>query len=159
MALFMHPLAADTWGKKERDAIIDVILFGERVTMWKKTREFEAAFAKRIGVKHAVMVNSGSSANLIAVAALEQALKAKGGTLRDKVAVVPAIAWATTYAPLHQYGMRLRVVDVELDTLCVDARKVIEATCSETEIVVAVNILEPVRPRDVARALRRPRDL
>src|SRR3990167_312119 len=141
MTQLTHPLAADTWGKKERDAIIDVILFGERVTMWKKTIEFEAAFAKRLGVKYAVMVNSGSSANLIAVAALEQALQAKGRTLRGKVAVVPAIAWATTYAPLQQHGMRLRVVDVELDTLCVDARKVIEATCPETEIVVAVNIL------------------
>lgn len=135
-----HPLAVDTWGAEERAAVMSV-LDSERVTMWTKTREFEFAFARRLGVEHAVMVNSGSSANLIAVAAMEQALRRQGRTLRGKVAVVPAIAWATTYAPLHQHGMRLRVVDIDIDTLNVDPGVVEAAICPETALVVAANIL------------------
>ncbi len=135
-----HPLAVDTWGAEERAAVVGV-LGSERVTMWNKTLEFEAYFASYLGVEYAVMVNSGSSANLIAVAAMEQALRRQGRTLRGKVAVVPAIAWATTYAPLHQHGMRLRVVDVDIDTLNIDPLAVREAICPETAIVVAANIL------------------
>src|SRR3990167_277626 len=140
MERMSHSLAADTWGAEERAAIISV-LDGERVTMWTRTKAFQETFARPLGVRYAVMVNSGSSANLIAVAALEQAERARGRRRGGRVAVVPAIAWATTYAPLQQHGMRLRVVDVELDTLCVDARKVIEATCPETAVIGAVNIL------------------
>ena len=137
---FAHPLASDTWGAEEHAAAMAVLDSG-RVTMGKRTTELEAAFARRLGVEHAVMVNSGSSANLIAVAALEQALRAKGRTLRGKVAVVPAVAWSTTYAPLHQHGMRLRVVDINLETLCMNTSLAIDACCRDTEILVAANIL------------------
>ena len=137
---FTHPLALDTWGAEERAAVMGV-LDGERVTMWNRTKEFEAAFAGYLGVEHAVMVNSGSSANLIAVAALEQAEQARGRTLSGRVAVVPAVAWSTTYAPLHQHGMRLRVVDIDLDTLCINAAQTMAAASEDTAVIVAANIL------------------
>ena len=62
-------IAADTWGQEERAAIERVIESG-RYTIGPEVEAFEQAFANYHGVKHAIMVNSGSSANLIAVASL-----------------------------------------------------------------------------------------
>ena len=71
-------------------------------------------------MKHAIMVNSGSSANLVSIASLffkKRPLK-KG----DEV-IVPAISWSTTYSPLQQYGLKLKFVDVDFDTLNIDTEK------------------------------------
>ena len=59
------------------------------------------------------MVNSGSSANLLAVAALFY--KKDRPLQRGDEVIVPAISWATTYHPLQQYGLKLKIVDVELE--------------------------------------------
>ena len=64
-----YPLAADTWDEKEYEAI-DRVIKSNRFTMGPEVEKFEEEFAKYFGSKYAVMVNSGSSANLIAVSAL-----------------------------------------------------------------------------------------
>jgi CDP-6-deoxy-D-xylo-4-hexulose-3-dehydrase len=65
---------------------------------------------------------------------------------------VPALSWATTYHPLQQYGLRLRFVDVELDTLNMDVSRLEEALTPRTRMVVAVNILGNPSAVDVMRA-------
>ena len=60
-----YDLASTTWGSEEMDAITRVLAEG-RFTMGEHVRQFEEAFAARFGLRHAVMVNSGSSANLLA---------------------------------------------------------------------------------------------
>src|SRR5262249_16418346 len=77
----------------------------------REVEAFEHEFAAYHGMKHAVMVNSGSSANLIAVACLFH--KSENPLYRNNVAAVPAIAWATTYAPLVQHGLHLLIEDVD----------------------------------------------
>ena len=62
------PTATSTWGPEEREAIEEVLASG-RMTMGEKTEEFEEAYARYIGTKYCVAVNSGSSANLLMVAA------------------------------------------------------------------------------------------
>ena len=85
------------------------------------------------------MTNSGSSANLLAVASL---FHVKDNPLnRGDEVIVPAIAWSTTYAPLHQHGLRFRVVDVELDTLNMDAGQLEAALTPLSRAVVGVSIL------------------
>jgi CDP-6-deoxy-D-xylo-4-hexulose-3-dehydrase len=75
-----------------------------------ETEAFEAEIATYHGRKHAIAINSGSSANLIAVAALLES----GQFTRGEGATVPAIAWTTTYAPLVQLGFApLQIVDVD----------------------------------------------
>ena len=70
MVRFMvYELASTSWGEEELDAIHRVLREG-RFTMGENVRRFEEAFAAKFGMKHAVMVNSGSSANLVGVAAL-----------------------------------------------------------------------------------------
>jgi CDP-4-dehydro-6-deoxyglucose reductase, E1 len=133
-----YELAMPTWGPEERDAILRTLAAG-RTTMGEEVAAFEAAFAVYHGKRYAVMVNSGSSANLIAIASLfyrrERPLQ------RGDEVLVPAISWATTYHPLHQYGLKLRIVDVALDTLNMDVSLLEEARTPRTRAVVAVSIL------------------
>lgn len=144
-----YELASTTWGPEEIDAINRVLADG-RTTMGEHVRRFEQAFAARFGLKHAVMVNSGSSANLVAVAAL---FYKKDEPLRrgDEV-IVPAISWATTFHPLQQYGLKLRFVDVQLDTLNMDVSQLEAALTPRTRMVVAVSILGNPAALDVIRA-------
>lgn len=143
-----YELAASTWGEEERDAILAVLDSG-RFTMGSRVAAFEEAFAGYHGRKYGVMVNSGSSANLVAIAAL---CYKRGRPLRrgDEV-IVPAISWATTYHPLHQYGLKLRFVDVELDTLNMDCRRLEEARTPRTRAIVGVSILGNPAALDVMR--------
>ncbi len=142
-------LAVDTWGDEERAAIARVMDSG-RYTIGAEVAAFEKAFAEYHGCKHAVMVNSGSSANLVAVASL--AHKKDRPLERGDEVIVPAISWATTYHPLQQYGLRLRFVDVELDTLNIDTTRLKDALTPRTKAIVAVSILGNPAALDVIRA-------
>jgi CDP-6-deoxy-D-xylo-4-hexulose-3-dehydrase len=103
----IYDLSASTWGPEEIEAIQRVIQSGQ-FTMGKETAQFEREFADYFGMRHAVMVNSGSSANLIAVAALFY--KREKPLQRGDEAIVPAISWSTTFDPLQQYGLKLRLL-------------------------------------------------
>ncbi len=144
-----YDLASSTWGPEEL-AAIQRLLDSGRFTMGDQVRRFEEAFAAKFGMKHAVMVNSGSSANLVGVAALCHV--AKRPLQRGDDVIVPAISWATTYHPLQQYGLRLRFVDVELDTLNMDVSRLEDALTPRTRMVVAVSILGNPAALDVLRA-------
>ena len=133
-----YDLAADTWGPEEKAAIQNVINSGS-ITMGPKVAEFEVAFAKYFGRRHAVMVNSGSSGNLVGIASLFY--RSENPLKRGDEVIVPAIAWSTTYSPLQQYGLKLRFVDVELDTLNMDVRRLDEALNAKTRMIVGVSIL------------------
>jgi CDP-4-dehydro-6-deoxyglucose reductase, E1 len=142
-----YELAAPTWGDEEIQAINRVVASG-MFTMGRNVLAFEEAFARYFGAKHAVMVNSGSSANLVAVASLF--FKKDRPLRRGDEAIVPAISWATTYHPLQQYG--LRFVDVDLDTLNLDVRQLEKALTPRTRLLVAVSILGNPAALDVMRA-------
>jgi CDP-4-dehydro-6-deoxyglucose reductase, E1 len=96
------PLAASTWDQAEYDAINRVVA-SDMYTMGPEVSSFEREFAARFRSRFAVMVNSGSSANLLMTAALtytsNPSLKIQPG---DEV-IVPAVSWPTTYYPLGQY--------------------------------------------------------
>ncbi|MEM9440719.1 MAG: aminotransferase class I/II-fold pyridoxal phosphate-dependent enzyme, partial [Pseudomonadota bacterium] len=89
-----YSLTASSWGQEELDAITRVVKSGY-FTIGDEVRAFETAFAQHLGKRHAVMVNSGSSANLVSIAALfyRQHAPLRPG---DEV-IVPAISWSTTY--------------------------------------------------------------
>jgi CDP-6-deoxy-D-xylo-4-hexulose-3-dehydrase len=144
-----YDLASSSWGAEELDALRRVIDSG-RFTLGEEVQRFEQMFAAKFGVRHALMVSSGSTANLVGVAALfyrkERPLR------RGDEVIVPAISWATTYYPLQQYGLRLRFVDVELDTLNIDVSRLEQALTPRTRMVVAVSILGNPCALDVLRA-------
>ena len=134
----MLPLATTTWDEAERNTLFDVIESGV-FTMGEKVHAFEDAFALYTGSRYAVMVNSGSSANLLAVAALFYC-KNNGLKPGDEV-IVPAVSWATTYYPLHQYGLKLKFIDVDLNTLNLDLQQLEAAITEKTRAIFAVNLL------------------
>jgi len=142
-------LASSSWGKEETQAIQDVIA-SDRFTMGERVKEFELRFANKMGMKHAVMVSSGSTANLVATAALS--FKKDRPLQRGDEVIVPAISWATTYYPLQQYGLKLRFVDVDLNNLGMDVSKLEQALTPNTRMVVGVSILGNPAALDVMRA-------
>lgn len=145
-----YPLAASTWDSEEIAAGCRVLETG-MTTMGEHVRSFERDFAAKFGARHAIMVNSGSSANLVAIAAL--CFRKERPLQRGDEIIVPAVSWATTYAPLQQYGLKLRFVDVDLDTLNVSAERVAAAITPRTRAVMAVSILGNPAPLDELRAL------
>lgn len=137
---FRFPLATSSWDKKEIDAIYKVIE-SDRYSMGDQVSEFEKQFASYFGAKYAVMANSGSSANLLMIGALaftkDTSLQLAPG---DEV-IVPAVSWSTTYFPLQQYGLHLKFVDIDLDTLNYDLAALKEAVTQKTRAIMLVNLL------------------
>ena len=129
-----YSLSSDTWDKEELQAIQDVIDSG-RYTMGPKVAQFEKEFAEHFGVKYAVMVNSGSSANLLMWSLLVNKDQLHGDV------IVPAVSWSTTYFPLLQNHFMPNFVDVNLDTLNIDVDKIEDAIGPETVAIFAVNLL------------------
>ena len=151
-----YELAVTTWGPEEIDAIQRVIA-SDRFTMGPQVAAFEQAFAAYHGCKYAVMVNSGSSANLLCVAALFY--KKDRPLQRGDEVIVPAISWATTYHPLQQYGLKLKIVDVELDSINMDTSQLAAAMGPRTRAIMGVSILGNPAALDVMRRFADERGL
>lgn len=134
------PLAVDTWDEEEKDAILRVLSSG-RISIGPEVEAFEQEFAAYVGSKYAVMCNSGSSANLLAVAAMHTMDRTPGNF------IVPALGWATTYSPLYQYGYKMKVVDVDR-TLNMSVEALEKAIDHDTKGVMLVHTLGV--PADVA---------
>lgn len=135
---FRFPLASSTWGEEEKNAMLRVIESG-MFTMGEEVAAFEEQFAQYIGSRYCVMVNSGSSANLLMTAALFY--RKENSLQRGDEVIVPAVSWSTTYFPLYQYGLKLKFVDIDLETLNYDLDQ-LEASVSEnTRMIMAVNLL------------------
>ncbi|NDE11990.1 MAG: lipopolysaccharide biosynthesis protein RfbH, partial [Chitinophagia bacterium] len=121
-------------------------------TSGRYTKEFERSLADFVGVRSALFVNSGSSANLCALSGLtskklgERALK-KG----DEVLTV-AMGFPTTVNPIIQNGLRPVVVDVDLETLDVNVVKLEEAVSSKTKAIMIAHTLG--NPFDLDAVLR-----
>ena len=133
-----YPLATSSWDEKELDAIQSVIE-RDSYTMGESVAKFEQDFCKFTKSKFAVMVSSGSTANLIAIAALfytKNPMLSRG----DEV-IVPAVSWSTTYFPLQQYGLRLKFVDIDLETLNYDLNSLESSITEKTKMIMAVNLL------------------
>lgn len=133
-----YELAHSSFGDEEKQAILDVVK-SDRYTMGQHVKEFETQFASFFGADYAVMVNSGSSANLVAVASLF--FHSKYNLKRGDEVIVPCISWATTFYPLHQYGLKLKFVDIDINTLNYDMNALERAISPETRMIVAVSVL------------------
>jgi dTDP-4-amino-4,6-dideoxygalactose transaminase len=134
----IYPLASPTWDNKEYDAMQRVISSG-LFSMGKEVKLFEEQFADYFGKKNAIMANSGSSANLLMIAALF--FKKNKPLKKGDEVIVPAVSWSTTYMPLQQYGLKVKFVDIDLDTLNFDLHALETAVTNNTRAIFAVNLL------------------
>lgn len=133
-----YKLATSTWDEKEIEAIQSVIE-SDLYSMGPKVEKFEKDFADFFGSKYAVMCSSGSTANLLMVAAL---FYTKNPYLKrgDEI-IVPTVSWSTTYFPLQQYGLKLKFVDIDINTLNYDLAELKKAITENTKAIMAVNLL------------------
>jgi CDP-6-deoxy-D-xylo-4-hexulose-3-dehydrase len=95
------------------------VLLSRKITMSEITKKFEYNFSKFVGSKYSLMVNSGSSANLLAAFALVNPQKKRRLKPGDKF-IIPAICWSTSLWPLVQCGLRPKFIDVNIDNYCLD---------------------------------------
>jgi CDP-4-dehydro-6-deoxyglucose reductase, E1 len=146
MSNYKYPLANTTWDEAEYTAMQRVISSGI-FSMGQEVKLFEKAFSDYLGCQHAVMVNSGSSANLLMVAALFYVKK--NPLKRGDEVIVPAVSWSTTYFPLYQYGLKIKFVDIDLETLNYDLDQLEIAVSDQTRLIMAVNLLG--NPNDFSR--------
>ena len=151
------PLAAPPFGWEEVWEGIESLL-SAKVTMGTKVREFENLFAQYLGVRHAIMVNSGSSANLLALSILTN--PAMGNRIQpgDEI-ITPAVTWATTVLPIINCGAIPVLIDVDLATFNIDVEKIEEAITARTRAIMVVHLLG--NPCDMKRVMEiaRSRDL
>lgn len=133
-----YPLATTSWDQDEYRAMEKVIKSG-MFTMGSHVAQYEKDFAAYLGSPYCVMVSSGSTANLIMIAALFYK-KEKPLKYGDEV-IVPAVSWSTTYYPLHQYGLKLKFVDIDKETLNFDLDQLREAITDKTRAILTVNLL------------------
>jgi CDP-6-deoxy-D-xylo-4-hexulose-3-dehydrase len=138
------PLNADTFGAEEKQAVQAVIDSGS-YTMGERCQSFERRFAEYVGSKYAVMVNSGSSANLLALSALVDPLCPTLGRRRrierGREIIVPALTWSTTIWPVIQMGCVPVFVDCDPDTLQMRPEDIEAAVGPETRAIVIVHVL------------------
>lgn len=107
------------WDHRETEMAMEALLEGKWITAGEYVARFQGRFAQRFNVKHAHMVNSGSSANLVMIASLKKYHGWKDG---DEIIVSP-VGFPTTIAPIVQNGLKPRFADIEMDTLNFDLDK------------------------------------
>lgn len=141
-----YSLASSTWDEKELAAIQRVI-DSDMYSMNTQVAQYEKDFASFFGSKYALMTSSGSTANLLMIAALF--FKKDNPLKRGDEIIVPAVSWSTTYFPLQQYGLKVKFVDINLDTLNIDLDQLENAITDKTRAILMVNLLG--NPNDFAR--------
>ena len=127
-----------TFSADEINVAIDVLL-STRVTMGARVKTFEKEFAKAFNFGHGVMNNSGSSANLLGIAAITNPATRDGLRPGDEV-IVPALSWSTTVWPLIQLGLIPVVVDIDPLTFNIDPNEVERAIGTKTRGIMPVHV-------------------
>jgi len=136
---FSYPLHSNGYSTHDINAGISVLLSGQ-LTMSKKTKEFEKYFAKKIGAKYCLMVNSGSSANLLALFCAVNPLR-KNHLKKNDECLVPAVCWSTTLWPIIQVGLTPKILDVNIDNFSLDLNTIKKNITKKTKAIMVVNVL------------------
>ena len=133
------PLNVPSFGWEEVWESLDSLL-STQVTMGRKVKQFEQMFADYIGVNHAIMVNSGSSANLLALSVLTNPVLSDHWVAGDEI-ITPAVTWATTVFPMINCGLVPVLVDVDIDTFNLLPEEVEKAITPRTKAIMPVHLL------------------
>jgi CDP-4-dehydro-6-deoxyglucose reductase, E1 len=125
------PYGFSVHGQEEIDAVVKILK--GNTALGDKTKEFEAKIAKMFGKKYGVMVNSGSSANLLAFEVLNLP--------RGSEVITPLLTFATVVAPIVQKGLMPVFVDVDPDTYLVNLEQVERAITPNTKALMIPSLM------------------
>lgn len=109
--------------------------------MGKKVIEFEKKFARWTGFKYSMMVNSGSSANLLLIESLLRGTRKYNYLKPGDEVIVPALSWPTTVWPIVQLGLKPVFVDSNIEDLSIDFNKAKKAITKKTKAVFLIHVL------------------
>jgi CDP-4-dehydro-6-deoxyglucose reductase, E1 len=139
--IWYAPYKHEAYGQEEIDAVVESLKSGWLGGQGPKSVEFEEKIAKSFGKKYGVFVNSGSSACLLAIAALDLP---KGTKI-----ITPSCTFATTLAPIIQLGYVPVFVDVDLTTYCANFDQIIAKITDDTSALMLPNLIgnKPDWPR------------
>ena len=125
------------WDNKETEAAIHTFLNGKWITTGEKVYKFELEFSKRFNVKHSHMVNSGSSANLVLIAALKRRFNWQD----DDEIIVSPVGFPTTISVLYQHRLKPIFADIEWETLNFDLDEVEKKITDKTKAIFVSPVL------------------
>ncbi len=136
---FSYPLHEDSLSKED---LIEgaKVLISRQLTMSKKTNKFENYFKNKLGLNYCVMVNSGSSANLLALFALINPVKKNRLRAGDEC-LIPAVCWATSLWPVIQAGLTPKLIDVDLNTFSINLDLIKKNVTKKTKAIMMINVL------------------
>ena len=135
----LFPLKDSTFRNKDLIEGIKVIM-SKDVTMSKVTKKFENTFSKKIKIPYSLMVNSGSSANLLAFCCLTNPYRKKRLKRGDEV-LIPSICWSTSFWPIIQCGLKPVFVDVDKTNFNIDLNDLKKKISKKTKALMLVHVL------------------
>jgi len=139
MKNFFYPLIENPYRKKDILEAIKV-LKSKRLTIGPKTDQFQKYFSKKLKSKFSLMVNSGSSANLLALQCLINPYRKKRLKPGDEV-LIPSLCWSTSLWPIIQSGLKPKFVDIDLGTLNINLNDLKKKISKKTKAILIVHVL------------------
>lgn len=139
MKKYFYPLIENPYRKSDINEAIKV-LRSKKLTIGPVTDKFQNKFTKKLNSKFSLMVNSGSSANLLALQCLINPYRKKRLSPGDEV-LIPSLCWSTSLWPIIQSGLKPKFVDVDLDTLNIDLRDLKKKISKKTKAILIVHVL------------------
>ena len=131
-----YPLLENAFNRKDI-SIAKNVIDKQQLTMSFITKKFEKEFANYIGSKYAVMVNSGSSANLLSLFVAKYLYKLKNG---DEV-IIPSLCWSTSLWPIVQAGLKPVFVDINLNDYNASVSEIISKITNKTRMILLIHVL------------------
>lgn len=129
------PLMRNNIAREDLNAVIDLLRQDDpMLTQSRNVREFEREWSEWVGMKYSVFVNSGSSANLISMAALRE-------TYGPGEVIVPTLTWVSDIASVLQCGFEPVLVDIDPRTLGMDVDEVLRKITPRTRAVFITHVL------------------
>ena len=139
MKKYFYPLIDNPYRPKDIHQAIKV-LRSSKITSGPKTLEFQNKFSKKIKTNYSLLVNSGSSANLLAMQCLINPYRKKRLKKGDEI-LIPSLCWSTSLWPIIQSGLKPKFVDVEKETLNLDLNDLRKKISKNSKGIMLVHVL------------------
>ena len=136
---FLYPLIENPFSDEDINKAIKVIK-SKQLTLSKNTFKFEKSFTNKINTKFSLMVNSGSSANLLAFQCLINPYRKKR-LLSNSEVIIPSLCWSTSLWPIIQSNLKPVFVDINKDTLNIDIDDLEKKITNKTKAIMLVHVL------------------
>ena len=139
MNKYFYPLIENPFSDDDIKKGIDV-LKSKQLTLSKQTHNFEKKFSNTLGSKYSLMVNSGSSANLLALQCLINPYRKKRLNRGDEI-IIPTLCWSTSLWPIVQSNLKPVFVDINPTTLNIDENQIEKKITKKTKAILLVHVL------------------